>query len=158
MCVPLVGAVGLLLHDLEDALAGAGAVVGIAVDGDRLLHGAHVVLAVHVDARAALLCDEADGAALAADDGANHVALHQQAQGEVCGARLGTCTCAAAGTSSTPLQRLHLQPAAVHLHAIESVDGPETERTWVWVRETHISHYSGGGWGGGARATSGTHC
>lgn len=158
MCVPFIGAVGFLLHDLQYALTGAGAVVGIAVDGDGLLHRAHVVLAVHVDTRAALLRDEADGTALAADDGAHHVALHQQAQREVRGARLGPCARAAASPSSSSLQRLHLQPAAVHLHAVESVDGPETVRTWVWVRETHISHYSGGVGGGGARATSGTHC
>lgn len=74
---PFVGAVGLLLHHLEDAPAGVGAIFGVAVNGDGLLDGAHVVLSVHVHPRARLLRDLADCAALTADDSTNHVTLHQ---------------------------------------------------------------------------------
>lgn len=83
--LPFVSIVGLLLHDLEYPLAGISAVFGVSINGDGLLKRANIVLAVHVDARAALLRDEPDGAALAADDGADHVALHEQAQREVRG-------------------------------------------------------------------------
>lgn len=49
-----------------------------------------------VDAGAALLRDEADRAALAADDGADHVALHQEPEREVGGTRAAASSSAAA--------------------------------------------------------------
>lgn len=74
---PFVGAVGLLLHHLEDAPAGVGAVLGVSVDGDGFFDGADIVLAVHIHTGARLLGYLADCAALTADDSTNHVALHQ---------------------------------------------------------------------------------
>lgn len=100
--LPFVSIVGLLLHDLEYPLAGISAVFGVSINGDGLLKRANIVLAVHVDARAALLRDEPDGAALAADDGADHVALHEQAQREVRGARAATAGAAAAAAAARP--------------------------------------------------------
>lgn len=47
--LPLVGVVCLFLHDLQDALAGVSAVLGIAIDSDRFLQGTCVVLPVDVD-------------------------------------------------------------------------------------------------------------
>ena len=76
--LPFVGVVRLLLHHFEDASAGVGAVLRVAVDGDGLLQGSHVLLTVHVHPRPGLLRDLADGAALAPDDGAHHFAGHQQ--------------------------------------------------------------------------------
>lgn len=47
--VPLVGVVGLFLHHLQDALAGVGAVLRIAIDSDRFLQGSCIVLPVDVN-------------------------------------------------------------------------------------------------------------
>lgn len=123
---PFVGVVGLLLHDFEDLPACVGAILRVAVDGDGLLERANVVLAVHVDARAALLCYEADGAALAADDGAHHVTLHQQPQREVGGPRAAgraPAATAAAGPASSPsatvlLGRLHFHSASLYFATV----------------------------------------
>lgn len=57
--IPLVRVVCFLLHDLQDLLARVSAVLGIAVDGDRLLQRPDIILAVHIDSGARLLRDRA---------------------------------------------------------------------------------------------------
>lgn len=117
---PFVGVISLLLHDIENLLACVGAVLWVAIYSDGLLERADVILAVHVDARPALLRDEANGTALAADDGAHHVALHKQTQREVSGARAtgsaATATAAAGSSASSStavlLGRFHFHSAA----------------------------------------------
>lgn len=89
---PLVCVVRLLLHHLQDAFARACAVLRVAVDCDGLLERTDVVLAVHVHAGPAVLGDLSYRAALAADDGADHLRRHQQPQREV---RLATGAAAA---------------------------------------------------------------
>lgn len=127
MILPLVSVVGLLLHDFQYSFACIGAVLGIAIYGDGLLERANVVLAVDIYASAALLCDETDGAALAADDGADHVALDEQPQREIGGsgaAAGGTAAAAAAAGASTPattcvlLRRFNLHPTSLQFAPI----------------------------------------
>lgn len=81
--LPFVCVVGLLLHNLQYSLACAGTIFRIAVDGDGLLEGAHIILPVDVDAGPTVLGDLSYRAALATDDGADHFAGHQQPQREV---------------------------------------------------------------------------
>lgn len=114
--LPLVRAVRLLLHNLQDLLAGVGAVLGVAVDGDGLLQRAHVVLAVHVDPGARHLGDLPYSGALPADYRAHHVRLDEDAQREV-GLPAGTgqpgvgdAAAALAAASSSALRgHLHFQ-------------------------------------------------
>lgn len=67
----------LLLHDIQNLLAGVRAILGIAIDSDGLLQGADVVLAVHVDPGAGHLRDLPYRGSLPADDRAHHVRLDE---------------------------------------------------------------------------------
>lgn len=127
MLLPLVGVVGFLLHDLQYSFACIGAVLGIAIYGDSLLERANVVLAVDINASAALLCDEADGATLTADDGADHVTLYEQPQREVSGSRAAagsTAAATAAAGASAPaatgvlFRRFNLHPTSLQFASI----------------------------------------
>ena len=109
---PFVYAVGLLLHDLQDLLAGVRAILWVAVDGDGLLLGPDVVLPVNVHPRARHLSDLAYGGSLAADYGAHHVRLNENTKREVrlpAGSRYpGVGDAAAlAAASSSALHRRH---------------------------------------------------
>lgn len=81
--LPLFRVVRLLLHDLENPLAGHGAVLWVAVDRDRLFKRADIVFSMHIDASATLLSDLSYRAALPADDGAHHVAGNENSKREV---------------------------------------------------------------------------
>lgn len=81
--LPLVRVVGLLLHDLQDLLAGVGAILGVAVDGDGFLQRADIVLAVHINSGARHLRDLSYGGTLSADYRAYHVGLDEDAQREI---------------------------------------------------------------------------
>lgn len=125
MRLPLVRVDRLLLHHLEDSLACVRAVIGIAVDGDCFLQRSDVVLPVNVDARATLLRDLANGAALSADDGADHVALDEQTQREVglaprTGARHARILTPIPRRASLLVQRLGVQLAALELDPVQA--------------------------------------
>lgn len=123
---PFIGVIGLLLHNFEDLPACVCAVLRVAVNSDGFLERADVVLAVYVNAGAALLRYETDGAALAANDGTHHVTLHQQTQREVGGTRATGSTAAAAaatGPASAPsatvlLGRFHFHSTALYFATV----------------------------------------
>lgn len=71
------------MHDLEDLLAGVGAVFRVAVDRNGLLERADVVLAMDVHTSPGHLGYLPDGRALASDYGPDHVRLDEDTQGEV---------------------------------------------------------------------------
>lgn len=122
----LVRIVSLLLHDFQDLLAGVGAILGVAVDGNGFLEGANVVLAVHVDPGARHLRDLPYGGTLSADYGANHIGLDEDTQREI-GLATGTrqpgeghaaAALAAAPASALRRGHLHFQRIAVEIVAI----------------------------------------
>lgn len=134
--LPFVGVDGFLLHHLQDAFACVCTVIRIAINGDGLLQWTDIVLAMNVDTGTALLCDLAYGAALSADYGADHVALHQQPQWEI-GLAAGTATAgwqrtilAAAIPLNTLLfvHRFGVQFAALEFDAIQATSSPSRER------------------------------
>lgn len=124
--LPLVRIVGLLLHDLQDFLAGVGTVLGVAVDGDGFLQGADVVLAVHIDPGARHLRDLPYGGTLSANYRAHHVGLNQDTQWEIGlatrtwqpGEDRATAALAAAPASALRRGHLHFQRIAVEIVAI----------------------------------------
>jgi len=125
-----------LLHHFQNALAGIGAILRIAIDRDRFLQRANVLLAMDIDASTALLCDRPDGAALAANDGPHHLALHKDAQREV---RLASGTghsririaLVALAAPLVLVQLLGMQLAALELDTVQTTSSSVWEREWL---------------------------